>query len=84
MSFGEFAETPLAALEVLMARLPARQAEQKMVDADVISLPHLKKRDREARVGAWQRVLGAARGGGSAPVASRAKLKLMGIGVRRV
>jgi len=81
MSFADFAETPLAALETLMERLPARQAEMKLVEADVISLPHMKASDRNATVNGWRRVLGQGREK-VVRVASKGKLRLMGLGVR--
>lgn len=72
---------PMASLERYMERLPARMAELKMALADVVSLPHMKKGDQRSTMNGWMRALQFATPVRSGPV-SRARLKMMGIGVR--
>lgn len=72
---------PLASIQVYLKELPARQAELKLVMAEVESLPNMKKSDREHMLKSW------ARAAGIKPAARKATpgiLKLMGIGVRHV
>lgn len=74
---------PIAAINAYLERLPARQAELKLVMSDAVSTPHMKERDRAATLKGWMR---AAKIDADANVkpASPARLKLMGIGVRHV
>jgi len=74
---------PMASLENYLERLPARMAELKMTLADVVSLPHMKDRSRSSTMSGWMRMLQMTTPMRSKPV-SKARLKLMGIGVRMV
>lgn len=73
---------PIAAINVYLERLPARQAEMKMMLADVVSYPHIKQDKQERAMSRWFREASAyvVR---KAKVASPAILRLMGIGVNR-
>ena len=74
---------PMASLEIYLERLPLRFAELKMALADVVSLPHMKEISRRSTMSGWRRVLQMVSPMRSRPV-SKARLKLMGIGVRIV
>jgi len=81
IGFGDAAEMPMAAMEAYLERIPARQAELKLALADAVSLPHMKKNDRERSVREWERAANVD-SEQTARVAPRGLLKLMGIGVR--
>lgn len=70
---------PMASIEAYLEKLPARMAEYKMMMADPIALPHMKKNDQQNMVNSWNRAMSANQ---PAQVASPARLKMMGIGVR--
>lgn len=72
---------PLASMEAYLNRLDARMAEVKLMMADVVNLPHMKKGDRQAALNQWMSIL-RMRGNRQARPASKARLKMMGIGVR--
>lgn len=72
---------PMASIEAYLEKLPARMAEYKMMMADPIALPHMKKNDQQNMVNSWNRAMSANQ---PAQVASPARLKMMGIGVRFV
>lgn len=74
---------PMASLQSYLERLPARLAELKMVLADVVSLPHMKESHRRSTMNGWERALQMSIPVISRPV-SKARLNLIGIGVRMV
>jgi mannitol/fructose-specific phosphotransferase system IIA component len=80
-SFEDVANMPMSAISAYLERLPARQAEWKMLMADPIALPHMKESDRRAMVNSWNTTMLK---DAPARVATPAKLKMMGIGVRFV
>jgi len=71
---------PIASIEAYLKRLDARMAEMKLVMADAISLPHMKKNDQTRTVKQWEKTASAQSKPASKP-ASPAVLRLMGIGV---
>lgn len=73
---------PIAAINVYLERLPARQAELKLMLADVVSYPHIKKDQQDTAMKKWLREANA-NVVQKAKVASPAILRLMGIGVNR-
>lgn len=73
---------PIAAINVYLERLPARQAELKLMLADVVSYPHIKKDAQDTSIKQWLREANA-NVVQKAKVASPAILRLMGIGVNR-
>ena len=70
---------PMASLKAYLERLPARMAEVKMLLAEPMILPHLKKEAQGKMTGGWIR---EARGGRAAQRPVPAKLRLMGFAVR--
>lgn len=72
---------PFSAIEQYLERLEARQAETRILMADVIALPHMEKGDRKAMTRRWERQARAREAKGQLRLASPAMLKLMGIGV---
>lgn len=74
---------PLASIEAYLQKLEARKTEVKLMMADVVSLPKMKKRDRENLVNGWMKYLNIHSQAKAKP-ASPGRLKLMGIGVRHV
>ena len=74
---------PMASLEVYLDRLPTRYAELKLVLADVVSLPHMKESNRRTTLNGWERAINMVISKISKPI-SKARLKLMGIGVNMV
>lgn len=83
LSFEDVAEMPFAAIRNYLERLPARQTETKLLLADVISFPHMKKGDRQTAMRQWMKIAQPRRETELRP-ASPAILKLMGIGVEYV
>jgi hypothetical protein len=83
LSYSEIANMPIKAIEAYLEKLEIRKTETKLMFADVISLPNMKKKDRVDLVGKWIRTLNI-----NQPVQARpanpAILKLIGIGVRYV
>ena len=77
------ADMPFAAIDAYLKRLPARQAELKLLLADAVSIPHMKENHRREAQNAWMRTA-MVNGGNEAKPASPAILKMMGIGVRYV
>lgn len=79
LPFEAVATMPLTAIEAYLERLPARMAEWKMMMADPIALPHMKKRDAQKMMNNWNRAMNE-----NAPVqpASPAALMMIGIGVK--
>ena len=73
---------PLAAINAYLDRLPARQAELKLLLSDAVSIPHMKENHRREAQSAWMRAARISME--SAQTASPARLKMMGIGVRYV
>lgn len=74
---------PFAAIEIYIKQLEARKAELRLMMADVELLPHMKKTDREKTLNGWMKILKMSQMVEAKP-ASPGRLKLMGIGVRRV
>lgn len=70
---------PIAAFQEYLRRLPARQAELKLVLAEAISLPQMKERDHKAAIRRWMREAGVEE---RAKPATSSVLKLLGIGIR--
>ena len=74
---------PIAALNAYLNHLEARQVETKLMLADAIMLPHVKKEDYQSKLNGWKRILDIHQS--SKPkIASLAKLKLLGIKVNHV
>jgi hypothetical protein len=80
LSFAEIADMPFTAISAYLERLPARQAETKMMMADVVSYPHMKALDRQSALRGWMKQANARQPEQRRP-ASPAALKLLGIGV---
>lgn len=74
---------PIAAIGAYVERLPARIAELKMAMAEAGSIPHMKKGDRETTLRDWRRTIEQV-SVERALVATPARLRLMGIGVKRI
>lgn len=74
---------PFAAIEAFLNKLEARKTEVKLMMADVEMLPSMKKSDRETTMNGWMKLLNI-HSPSKAKVASPARLRLMGIGVRHV
>lgn len=71
----------MAAIQIYLKELPARQAELKLILTEVESIPNMKKSDREGLIKEWMKTADIQ------PAARKATpgiLKLMGIGVRHV
>lgn len=83
LSFEDVRSMPMAAVSMYMERLPARQAEWKLAMTQAAAIPHMKKENRKAAVRALEKQANEYREQ-EAHVASPAKLKMMGIGVRFV
>lgn len=71
----------MLAVNAYLQNLELRQTETKLMMADVVNLPHMKKRDRDRTVKSWMRLLNI-REQTLAKPASPARLKMIGIGVR--
>lgn len=71
----------MTALTAYLERLPVRQAELKLLLADPIGLPHMKKGDRKRAINGWMKAAHLAMPAQSAKASSPGQ---MGIGVRRV
>lgn len=74
---------PFAGIEAYLSELELRKTEVKMMMADVVMLPNMKKRDREATINRWMKLL-KIHSSDNTKIASPARLKMMGIGVRHV
>ena len=74
---------PFAGIEAYLNKLEVRKTEVKIMMADVVLLPNMKKRDREATINQWMKLL-KIHSPNNTKVASPARLKMMGIGVRHV
>lgn len=72
---------PIASIEAYLNRLELRKTEVKLMMADVVSLPQMKKRDRDSTVKSWMRLLNIFSQTKAKP-ASSARLKMLGIGVK--
>lgn len=83
LGFDDISNMPFAAIEAYLQRLPARQAELRLMVADAASIPHMKPEARRSVMRAWERIAEEF-GGATARPASAGRLKLMGIGVRYV
>ena len=83
LQFSEVAEMPITGINAYIEKLEARKAELKLLMADVVSLPHMKKHDRMSTVNGWMKLLNIFSQTQAKP-ASPARLKMMGIGVRHV
>jgi hypothetical protein len=81
LSFDDVANMPMARLENYLEKLPARFSELQMLLADVVSLPHMKDEHRRATMNGWMRTLQVVTPFKAKP-ASKARLQMMGIGVR--
>ncbi len=76
---------PMAGIEAYINRLEARKAEVKLMLADVVTLPNMKKGDRASLVNGWLKLLNVLNPSTmEAEPASPGRLKMMGIGVRHV
>lgn len=73
---------PVSAMEAYLARLETRKAEVKILLADVVSLPHMTKKKREATLKGWMKYLNFE--DAKPKPASPARLRMMGIGVKHV
>lgn len=73
---------PVASIQEYLKKLEARKTEVKLLMADVVSLPNMKKRDRTDLVNGWMKFLNIFSQAKKAKPASPGRLKLMGIGVR--
>lgn len=71
---------PFSAIEQYLARLDARQAETRLLLADVAMLPYMEKGDRRMNLKMWMRKA-KTRSSEQLRVPSMGQLKMMGIGV---
>lgn len=71
---------PQTAISAYLERLPARQAEVKLMLSDAVSYPHMKKGDRQTAMRQWMKKA-RSRSDASVRPASPGVLKLLGIGV---
>ena len=74
---------PFSAITAYLNRLPARQAEMKILFADAVSYPHIKKDQQHNMMNIWSKqanmfITPTAR------IATPGKLRMMGIGVKYV
>lgn len=83
LQYSEIRDMPMEMLKGYMERLETRKTEERLMMADVVSLPHMKKRDRERTVNDWMRLL-SIQNQVKPRRASPARLKMMGIGVKHV
>lgn len=74
---------PITAIEAYLNKLEARKTEVKLLMADVVMLPSMKKNHREATLNGWMKLL-SIHSESKPKVASPGRLKMMGIGVRHV
>jgi hypothetical protein len=74
---------PIASITAYLERLPARQAELKLLLSDTVSIPHMKENARKQTLSGWMRVAQVFYSENARP-ASAARLRLMGIGVGHV
>jgi hypothetical protein len=81
LQFSEIAEMPIASINAYINKLEARKTEVKLMMADVVSLPKMKKNDRVSLVNSWMKLLNITSQAQAKP-ASPGRLKLMGIGVK--
>lgn len=77
LSFSEINAMPIAAIRAYLDRIPAIQAEQRLIVGDGASLPYMKDPQRVIRN--WQKI--AYDGMTEKKVATPGILKMMGIGV---
>lgn len=70
-------------INAYLDKLETRFTESKMMLADVVTLPHMKSSQRNATVNKWMKTLNMHDPKAAKP-ASKARLKMMGIGVRYV
>lgn len=73
---------PMAAMTAYLERIPARQAEWKLMAAEAVSLPHMQQSAGRALTNSWMKEAQVFMPRTSVRVASPGRLKLMGIGVR--
>ena len=74
---------PFASIEAYLSKLDVRMTEVKLMMADVVTLPNMKKSDRQATLNRWMKIVQIESNQRARP-ASKARLKMMGIGVRYV
>ncbi|MBT3390348.1 MAG: hypothetical protein HN413_08040 [Chloroflexi bacterium] len=78
-SFGQISETPLAAVEAYLVRLPKYAAQGKLDLAQAVSMPYMTDDNRRVMLGEWERI--ANDGMQTAKKATKADLIMLGIGV---
>jgi hypothetical protein len=83
LSYSQIAQMPVPAINAYLEKLQARIAETKLMMADAASVPHMKLSDRKTTLNNWMRTVNIHSPTKSKP-ASKARLKMMGIGVRYV
>lgn len=71
----------MASIGSYLNNLEARMTEVKLIMADVVSIPNMKKNDRAALVNGWMKILNIT-SQVKAELASPRRLKMIGIGVR--
>jgi hypothetical protein len=81
LSFQDIASMPISGIEAYTKMLEVRKTEVKLMMADVVSLPNMKKNDRVSLVNGWMKLLNITSQAQAKP-ASPGRLKLMGIGVK--
>lgn len=74
---------PFTAIDAYLNKLEARKTEVKLMTADVVMLPHIKKSQRESTLNGWMKLLNIHSQSKTKP-ASPARLRLMGVGVKYV
>jgi hypothetical protein len=74
---------PFETINAYLEKLEARKTETKLMMADLVSLPNMKKKDRVSLVNSWMKLLDVISPMKVKP-ASPGILKMMGIGVRYV
>lgn len=81
LGFADISNMPMAAIQAYLINLPVRQAELKLLMAEVESIPNMKKQDRESLLKDWMQT---ARVKPAVRKATPGILKLLGIGVHHV
>jgi hypothetical protein len=84
MQYSEIVNMPFATLNAYLEKIEVRKTETKLMLADVMSLPTMKKGDRVSLVNRWMKSLSVSSNLEETEPASPGRLKMMGIGVRHV
>lgn len=74
---------PLSAINMYLEELEARRYETRLMMADAATLPHMKHKQRKETLSQWMKAAKIDSTSKAKP-ASKARLNMMGIGVRHV